>query len=108
MVAQICSSVQLPFIYLNLSAILVPSERFSCRSQVSYHTLIFYFTTRTRAIRMAKRKLPSRLRQVLSIAIRRTRYPISMTFFLRQSSLDLQLQGCTTAKAHPVRQILAC
>src|SRR6218665_3935414 len=43
MVAPICSSVQLPFIYLNLSATLVPSSRFSCRSQVSYHTFVYYF-----------------------------------------------------------------
>jgi len=40
MVAPICSSVQLPFIYLNLSATLVPSGRFSCRSQVSYLRLL--------------------------------------------------------------------
>src|SRR6218665_2484070 len=41
MVAPICCSVQLPFIYLNLSAILVPSGRFSCSSQVSYHIFVF-------------------------------------------------------------------
>ena len=46
MVAPICRSVQLPFIYLNLSAILVPSGLFSCRTQVSYHILVFYFTTK--------------------------------------------------------------
>src|SRR6218665_3622890 len=72
------SSVQLPFIYLNLSAILVPSVRFSCRSYVWYHTF-YCFITRTRATRLAKRKLPSRFRQVLSIVSRRTRCPISMT-----------------------------
>ena len=55
-IAPICSSVQLPFIYLNLSTILVHSGRFSCRSHVSYHIFVFfYFTTRTR---LAKRKLP--------------------------------------------------
>src|SRR6218665_3876512 len=82
MVVPVCSSVQLPFIYLNLSAILVPSGRFSCRSQVSCHILVYYFITRTRATRLAKRKLPSRFtsfRQVLSIASRRTRRPNSMT-----------------------------
>src|SRR6218665_3755904 len=42
MVAPICSSVQLLFIYLNLSTILVPSGRFSCRSQVSYHIFVFF------------------------------------------------------------------
>src|SRR6218665_1923412 len=45
----ICTSVQLPFIYLNLSAILVPSGRFSCRSQVSYHIFVYYFIAKTRA-----------------------------------------------------------
>src|SRR6218665_4003035 len=78
-VAPICSSVQLPFIYLNLSAILVPSGRFSCRNQVSYHILVYYFITRTRTTRLAKRKLTSRFRQVLSIVSRRTRRPISIT-----------------------------
>src|SRR6218665_3945840 len=34
--ATICSSVQLPFIYLNLSAILVS------RSQESYHIFVYY------------------------------------------------------------------
>src|SRR6218665_493395 len=42
MVAAICSSVQLPFIYLNLSAILVSIGGFSCRSQVSYHIFILF------------------------------------------------------------------
>src|SRR6218665_1349109 len=60
MVAPICSWVLLPFIYLNLSAILVPSGRFSCRSQVSYHYFVlFYFTKRTRATRLVKRKVPN-------------------------------------------------
>ena len=73
MVAPICRSVQLPFIYLNLFPILVPSGRFSCRSQVSYHIFVcFYFTTRTRAIRLGKRK-------PLSIVSRRARRPISLT-----------------------------
>jgi len=65
MVAPIYSSVQLLFIYFNLSTILVYSGRFSCRSQVSYHIFVYCFITRTRATRMAKRKLPSRSRQVL-------------------------------------------
>src|SRR6218665_247151 len=78
-IAPICSSVHLLFIYLNMSAILVPSGRFSCRSQVSYHIFFFYFTTRTRATRLVNRKLPSRSRQVLSTVVsRRTRRPISM------------------------------
>src|SRR6218665_2262211 len=34
--------VQLPFIYLNLSAILVPSGRFSRKSQISYHIFVFF------------------------------------------------------------------
>src|SRR6218665_328724 len=56
------------------------SGQFSCRRQVSYHIFIFYFTARTRATRLAKRKLPSHFRQVLSIVSRRTKRPISMTF----------------------------
>src|SRR6218665_2428003 len=36
-------------------AILVPSGRFSCGSQVSYHIFVcFYFTTRTMTTRLAK------------------------------------------------------
>src|SRR6218665_4050013 len=109
MVAPICRSIQLPFIYLNLFPILVPSGRFSCRSQVSYHIFVcFYFTTRTRAIRLAKRKL-----YTLSIVSRRARRPISLTLVpIDQSNLDmsllllLQLQGCTTANAHPIGPIL--
>src|SRR6218665_686682 len=69
MVAQICSSVQLSFIYLNLSKILVHSGRFSCRSQVSYRIFVYYFITRTRATRLAKCELPSRSRQVLTYSI---------------------------------------
>src|SRR6218665_1774180 len=95
---------------------IVPSGRFSCRSQVSYHILVYYFITRTRATRLAKHKLPSRFRQVLRIVSRRTRRPISMSLVpIRQSNLDmsllllLQLQGCTTAaKAHPILQVAAC
>src|SRR6218665_1955898 len=81
MVAQIiCSSLQLSFIYLNLSEILIPSGRFSCSSQVSYHIFVYYFITRIRTTRLAKRKLPTRFRQVLSIIVsRRTRHPKSMT-----------------------------
>src|SRR6218665_1986665 len=82
MVAPICSSVQLPFIYLNLSTILVHSDRFSCRNKVSDHIFVYYFITRTRAKRLAKRKLPSRSRQVLRYIVfvsRRTRGPIGMT-----------------------------
>ena len=56
-IAPICSSIQLPFIYLNLSTILVPSSRFICRSQVSYHIFVYYFITRTRATRLAKRNI---------------------------------------------------
>src|SRR6218665_2543398 len=119
MVSPMCSLVQLPFIYLNtcMSAILIPSGRFSYRSQLSYHIFIYCFLTRTRATRLVKRKLyvPSRFRQVLGIVSRRTRHPISMTLVrIRQSNLDLsmllllQLQGCTTAKAHPILQTLAC
>src|SRR6218665_3110184 len=99
-----------------MSAILVPSGRFSCRNQVSYHISVYYFITRTRATTLAKPKLPSPFRQVLSIGSRRTSRHISMTdhLFLRQSNLDLslllllQLQGCTTAKAHPILQVSAC
>ena len=46
-VASICSSVQLSFIYLDLFGILVPSGRFSCRGQVSYIIFVYYFITRT-------------------------------------------------------------
>src|SRR6218665_3786882 len=53
MLAPICTSVQLPFIYLNLFTILVPSSRFICRSQVSYHIFVYYFITRTRATGLA-------------------------------------------------------
>jgi len=63
---------------LNLSAILVPSGRFSFRSQVLYHSFVYYFITRTRATRLAKRKLPSPFRQVLNMMSRRTRRPISI------------------------------
>src|SRR6218665_2439449 len=102
MVAPICSSVQLPYIYLNLSTILVPSGRFNCRSQVSYHILVYYFITRTRTTRLANRKLPSLFRQVLSIVSRRMRRPISIplvptpnnqtpTIKRLQSNLDLSL-----------------
>ena len=79
MVASIWSSVQLPFIYFNLFAILVHSSQFSCRSQVSNHIFACYFITRTRASKLAKRNLPSRFRQVFSIVSRRTRRPIRMT-----------------------------
>src|SRR6218665_497207 len=80
MVAPICSSVQLPFIYLKLSAVLVPNGRFSCRCQVSYHIFVYYFITRTRAKRLTKRKLHSRFRQVLSIVSSRTRCLITVIF----------------------------
>src|SRR6218665_4221451 len=108
MVPPICSSVQLPFIYLNLSVILITSGRFSCSRQVSYHTFVYYFITRIRATGLAKRKLPLLFIQILSIVSRRTRHPIGMPLFLLKSNLDLslllfrQLQGCTTAKAHPI------
>src|SRR6218665_388941 len=79
MVAPICSSVLLPFIHLNLSAVLIPSVRFSFCRHVSYHTFVYYFITRIRATRLARRKLPSRFRHVLTTVSRRTRHPISMT-----------------------------
>jgi len=74
----IVSSVQLPFICLNLSAILFRSGRFSCRSQVSCHVFVYYFITKTRATRLAKRKLPLRFRQSLEHSDRRTRRPNGM------------------------------
>jgi len=93
-VAPICSSVLLPFIYLNLSAILIPSGRFSCKSQVSYHIIVYYCITRIRATRLAKRKPPSRFRQVLSLASRRTRHSISMTLVPNYSNQAWICHGC--------------
>jgi len=100
---DICSSVQLPFIYLNLSAILIPSGRFSCSSQVSYHIFVYYFITRIRATGPANRKLPSRFRQVLSIVSRRTRHPISMTLVPTETKT-----GSATAVASSAARVCYC
>src|SRR6218665_1658982 len=108
-IAPILQFSSAPLIYLNLSEILVPSGRFSCRNRESYHNLVYYFITRARATRLCKRKLPSRFIEVLSIVSRKMRRPIIMTLVPTPIiNLDLplllllQLQGCTTAKTHSI------
>src|SRR6218665_3128135 len=103
MVAPICSLVQLPFIYLNLSATLIFISRFSCSNRVSYHIFVYYFITRIRAIRLAKRKLPSGFRQVLTIVSRRTRHPFSMTLVPTQIK-----PGSVTAVASSAARVHYC
>src|SRR6218665_3714789 len=105
MVAPICSSVQLPFIYLNLSTILVPSVRFSCRSQVSYHIFVCFTSLQEQA--------PQGWPNVsyLEHSSRKARCPISVTLVPRPINLDmsllllLHLQGCTIANAHPILHV---
>src|SRR6218665_3379219 len=86
-----------------LSVILIPSGRFSCSSQVSYHIFVYYFITRKGATRLFKRKLPSRFRQVLSIVSRRARHPISMTLVLTEIK-----PGSVTAVASSAARVYYC
>src|SRR6218665_1247355 len=58
-------------IYLNLSAILVPSGRFSCRSQVSYHIFVFLLHYKNKGHKVGQAKA------TLSIVSRRARRPFS-------------------------------
>src|SRR6218665_838232 len=99
MVAPICSSIQLPFIYLNLSAILVPIGRFSCRSQVSYHIFVFF----TSLQEQGPQGWPNVSYLEHIIMSRRARRPISMTLVPRPIK-----PGYVTAVASSAARVYYC
>src|SRR6218665_872149 len=98
MVAPICSSVQLPFIYLNLSAILVPSDRFSCRSHLWYHIFVFFTSLQEQGPQVWPNV--SYLEHIVS---RRARRPISMTLVPRPIK-----PGYVTAVASSAARVYYC